>query len=115
MGPRAGESTTPIRSARIRKPTLAEQLASVVLDPLAILRALDEDMRDGEGVVEGQRGVVAAGADLLGPDPARQVDQQTAAVALAVDVAGAVQHLLQGGTASSIGAWLGVASLRTEA
>ena len=75
---------------------LAEQLAGVVLDPLAVLGALDEDVGDGEGVVEGQRGVVAAGADLLGPDLARHVEQQAAAVALAVDVAGAVEHLLQG-------------------
>ena len=75
---------------------LAEQLAGVVLDPLEVLRALDEDVGDGEGVVEGQRGVVAAGADLLGPDLARQVEQQAAAVPLAVDVAGAVEHLLQG-------------------
>src|SRR4051812_10174003 len=75
---------------------VAEQLAGVVLDPLEVLRALDEDVGDGEGVIEGQRGVVAAGADLLGPDLARQVEQQTAAVSLAVDVAGAVEHLLQG-------------------
>ncbi len=95
---------------------LAEQLAGVVLDPLAVLGALDEDVGDGEGVVEGERGVVAAGAHLLGPDPAREIEQQPAAVALAVDVAGPVQHLLQSGdSASSIGARLGVASLRTEA
>ena len=75
---------------------LAEQLAGVVLDLLEVLRALDEDVGDGEGVVEGERGVVAAGADLLRPDLARDVDQQAAAVALAVDVAGAVEHLLQG-------------------
>ena len=75
---------------------LAEQLAGVVLDLLQVLGALDEDVGDGEGVVEGQRGVVAAGADLLGPDLARDVEQQAAAVALAVDVAGAVEHLLQG-------------------
>ncbi len=75
---------------------LAEQLAGVVLDLLEVLRALDEDVGDGEGVVEGQRGVVAAGADLLGPDLARDVEQQPAAVALAVDVAGPVEHLPQG-------------------
>ncbi len=75
---------------------LAEQLAGVVLDPLAVLGAVDEDVGDGEGVVEGERGVVAAAAHLLGPDLARQVEQQAAAVALAVDVAGAVEHLLQG-------------------
>ncbi len=73
----------------------AEDLARVVLDLLQVLRAFDEDVGDGEGVVEGQRGVVAAAADLLGPDLARDVDQQAAAVALAVDVAGAVEHLLQ--------------------
>ena len=86
-----------------------------MLDLLEVLGALDEDVGDGEGVVEGERRVVAAGADLLGPDLARDVDQQAAAVALAVDVAGAVEHLLQRGIASSIGSWLGVASLRTEA
>ena len=75
---------------------LAEQLAGVVLDLLAVLGALDEDVGDGEGVVEGERGVVAAGADLLGPDLARDVEQHAAAVALAVDVAGPVEHLLQG-------------------
>ena len=75
---------------------LAEQLAGVVLDLLEVLGALDEDVGDGEGVVEGERGVVAAGADLLGPDLARDVDQDAAAVALAVDVAGPVEHLLQG-------------------
>ncbi len=80
----------------MRKPPAAEQLAGVVLDLLQVLGALDEDVGDGEGVVEGQRGVVAAGADLLGPDLARDVDQQAAAIALAVDVAGAVEHLLQG-------------------
>ena len=75
---------------------LAEQLAGVVLDPVEVLGALDEDVGDGEGVVEGERGVVAADPDLLRPDLARDVDQQAAAVALAVDVAGAVEHLLQG-------------------
>ena len=74
-----------------------EQLAGVVLDLLEVLGALDEDVGDGEGVVEGERGIVAAGADLLGPDLARDVEQEAAAVSLAVDVAGAVEHLLQGG------------------
>jgi hypothetical protein len=74
---------------------LAEQLAGVVLDLLQVLGAVDEDVGDGEGVVEGERGVVAAGAHLLGPDLARDVDQQAAAIPLAVDVAGAVEHLLQ--------------------
>ncbi len=75
----------------------AEQLAGVVADLLEVLGALDEDVRDGEGGVEAERGVMAAAADLLGPDLARDVDQQAAAVTLAVDVAGAVEHLLQRG------------------
>src|SRR5207253_9974647 len=50
----------------------------------------------GEGVVGRERGVVAAGADVLSPDLARDVEQEAAAVPLAVDVAGAVEHLLQG-------------------
>ena len=54
-------------------------------------------MADRERRVVDERRVVAAGAHLLGPDPARDVDQQAAAVALAVDVAGAVEHLLQVG------------------
>ena len=85
---------------------LAEQLAGVVLDLLEVLRALDEDVGDGEGVVEGQRGVVAAGADLLGPDLARDVEQQAAAVPLAVDVAGAVDAA-RGAFAAGLGmeAW----------
>ena len=45
--------------------------------------------------IGGKGRVVAAGADLLGPDLARDVDQDAAAVAFAVDVAGAVQHLLE--------------------
>ena len=95
VGPSAGESTAPSRSASTRKPACAEQLAGVVLDLLEVLAALDEDVGDGEGVVERQRGVVAAGAHLLGPDLARDVEQHAAAVTLAVDVAGAVEHLLQ--------------------
>ncbi len=75
---------------------LGQQLAGVVLNLLAVLRTLDKDVGDGEGVVEGERGVVAARADLLGPDLAREVEHQAAAVALAIDVAGAVKHLLQG-------------------
>ena len=74
---------------------LAEQVAGVVLDALEILGALDEDVGDGERVVEGERGIMAADPHFLGPDLARDVDQQPAAVALAVDVSGPVKHLLQ--------------------
>ena len=52
-------------------------------------------MRDREGGIERELGRVPAVADLLLPDRARDVDHHAAAVALAVDVAGAVQHLLQ--------------------
>ncbi len=73
----------------------AQQLSGPVADLLEVLRALDEDVGDREGVVERERRVVAAPTHLLGPDLGRDVDQQAAAVALAVDVAGAVEHLLQ--------------------
>ena len=82
---RRGCGSRPGRAARGRRAGPCSQ----------VLGALDEDVGDGEGVVEGERGVVAAGANLLGPDLARDVDQQAAAVTLAVDVAGAVEHLLQ--------------------
>ena len=75
----------------------AEQLAGVVARFLDVLGALHERMGDREGVVARERRVVAAGTDLLGPDLARDVDQDPAAVPLAVDVAGAVEHLLQVG------------------
>ena len=95
VGPSAWESTTPMRSARMRKPPLPEDLPRVVADPLEVVLAIDEDVRDREGRVERQRRVVAAGANLLRPDLARDVDEDPAAVALAVDVAGAVKHLLE--------------------
>jgi hypothetical protein len=74
-----------------------EDLASAVLDPVEVLGALDEDVCHSECVVKGQGGVVAPASNLLGPDLARDVDQQAAAVALAVDVAGPVKHLLKRG------------------
>jgi len=49
----------------------------------------------GEGVIQGQRGVVPSRADLLGPDLGWDVDQQPTPIPLAVDVAGAVKHLLE--------------------
>ncbi len=82
-----GESTAPIRSARMRKPPWPSSSRASCWIALEILGALDEDVGDGEGVVEGQRGVVTAEPNLLGPDPARNVDEEAAAVALAVDVA----------------------------
>ena len=51
-------------------------------------------MRDREAGIEHEVGRVTAGAHLLGPELARDVDQKAAAVALAVDVAGPVEHLL---------------------
>jgi hypothetical protein len=59
--------------------------------------ARHEQVDDREGGVEREVWGVSARAHLLGPDLARNVDQQTAAVALAVDVAGPVEHLLERG------------------
>ncbi len=73
----------------------AEQLAGVVERPLEVGGALDEQVRDRERRLVDERRVVAARSHLLGPDPPRDVDQDSAAVALAVDVAGAMQHLLE--------------------
>src|SRR6185295_12222914 len=72
-----------------------QDLPGVVLSPSNVGRAVDEDVSDRERRVEGECRVVAARANLLGPDPARDVDQDAAAVALAVDVSGAVEHLLE--------------------
>ena len=74
-----------------------EDLAGVVAGLLDVPGALDEHVGDREGRIAGQRGIVAPGADPLGPDPAWDVDEDAAAVALAIDVAGAVEHLLEVG------------------
>ncbi len=73
----------------------AEQLSGPMANLLEILRPFDEDVGDREGVIQRERRVVSALTDLLGPDPGRDVDQEAAAVPLAVDIAGAVEHLLQ--------------------
>jgi hypothetical protein len=52
-------------------------------------------VRDRERGVEREVRRVATATDLLLPERAGDVDQRAAAVAFAVDVAGAVQHLLQ--------------------
>jgi hypothetical protein len=77
--------------------TPTEDPAGAVASLLEVLGAVDEHMRHGERGVERQGRAVAARADLLGPDPAGEVHQQAAAVALPVDVARAVEHLLEGG------------------
>jgi hypothetical protein len=46
-----------------------------VADLLEVLRALDEDVSDGERVIACERGVVSALADLLRPDLDRDVYQ----------------------------------------
>ena len=46
----------------------AEDLAGVVADLLEVGGSLDEDVGHREGGVERESGVVAAAADLLGPD-----------------------------------------------
>ncbi len=91
---------------RARDPVLAlgqhpqavavQDLAGALLDLPEVGRPRHEHVRDGEGRVEREARRVAAGADLLLPDQARDVDHRPAAVALAVDVPGAVEHLLKG-------------------
>ena len=93
--PSAGESTAPRRSARMRKPPRPR-----ISRPScwACSRSCERSMKTwatAKASSSDERRVVAAGADLLGPDLARDVDQDPAAVALAVDVAGAVEHLLE--------------------
>ena len=75
----------------------AEDLAGIVERLVHIAGALDEDMGDREGLVQGERRAVPPGADLLCPELARDVHQDAAAVALAVHAAGAVEHLLEVG------------------
>ena len=72
-----------------------QELARIVADAVEVGRAVDEDVRDGERRIAGEGGIVAARPDLLRPELARDVDQQSAAIPLAVDVAGAVEHLLE--------------------
>ena len=75
---------------------LGHDLEGVVLNLLDVGVARNEDVGDGELVVESEVRRVPVVADLLGPDRARDVDLDAAAVTLAVDVAGAVEHLLEG-------------------
>ena len=77
------------------EPASAEDLTGVVARLLDVLAPIDEQVRDGERGIEGERRVMAAGSDLLGPDPVRDVHQDAAAVSLAVDVPGPVEHLLE--------------------
>ena len=88
---RPGPRARPARAGR-----RGEDLPRAALDPLEVGLARDEHVRDGERRVERQLGRVPAVADLLLPDRARDVDHHAAAVALAVHVAGAVEHLLEG-------------------
>src|SRR5262249_13639511 len=75
------------------KTPASQDLAGVMSSLLEVLGAADAEGRDGERGVSGQRWVVSAGPYLLGPDLAGDVDQDAAAVAFAVDVPGAVEHL----------------------
>ena len=72
-----------------------EDRARIRLDLVEVGLAGDEHVGDGERRIECQLGGVAAAADLVLPDRARDVDQHAASVALAVHVAGPVEHLLQ--------------------
>ena len=94
--PSAELSTRSSRSASTRRPARWNACRASRFTLLVVGRARDEDVRDREGRVERQPRRVAAAADLLLPQQARDVDHDAAAVALAVHVAGAVQHLLKG-------------------
>ena len=93
--PSACESTAPRRSARIRKPPRPRiSRASCSAFSTSSERSMNTWATANAGS-SASAGLWPPGPDLLGPDPARDVDQQAAAVALAVDVAGAVEHLLE--------------------
>ena len=116
VAPSACESTLPTRSARIRKPPAREHLAGVVLEPLEILRTLDEDVGHAEALVQDQGGVVARRRgpprprSCAGCRPGRRSRRPRR------------RRCRRGGASSggsrgrsATGSWLGVASLRTEA
>ena len=75
---------------------LAHQVARLLLHRRgAAALARDEHVHDREPRVQRELRRVPAGADLLRPDLARDVDQDPATVALPVHVAGPVKHLLE--------------------
>ena len=95
VGPSAAESTAPTRSARIRKPA-APRISRASWRTFS--RSCERSTKTWATAKASSRaseGLWPPCADLLGPDLGRDVDQQAAAVALAVDVAGAVEHLLE--------------------
>ena len=64
-------------------------------DALEVVAARDEDVRDAECRVERERWGVPSAAHVFRPDPSWNVEHHAAAVALAVDVPGAVENLLE--------------------
>ena len=97
VAPSACESTAPTRSARIRKPPRPRISRA---SWRALSRSSERSMKTCATANAGSRasaGLWPPDPHLLGPDPARDVDQNAAAVALAVDVPGPVEHLLQVG------------------
>ena len=90
-------STAPTRSARIRKPP---RPSSSRASCWTFSRSCERSTKTWATAKASSRvseGSWPPAAHLLGPDLARDVDQKAAAVALAVDVAGPVKHLLKRG------------------
>ncbi len=78
------------------QPEPAHQAARALLRGRGIPAPRNEHVRHREARVERQVRRVTPGPNRLGPDLARDVDQQAAAVALAVEVPGPMKHLLEG-------------------
>ena len=94
LRPQRGAVDRAVALGQHAQPDPAHQLAGAPLHGGAG-PARDQHVGDGERRIERQVRRVAAGAHLLGPQVARDVEHEAAAVALAVDAPGAVEHVLE--------------------
>ena len=62
---------------------------------LDVLRSIGIHVSNREGGLTGQRRVVTSRSNLLGPNQARDINEEAAAVSLAVNAPRSVEHLLQ--------------------
>jgi len=113
--PSAVESTAPIPLGENPETTLSEELVRIVLQPLTVLGALDEDMRGlrkrDQGRAKGRGAVRTSSAQIL----RGMVEQQPAAVSSPSTLPARCSIFWRASIACSIGARLGVASLRADA
>jgi hypothetical protein len=72
-----------------------EDLAGAMKQLLDVLRPIGVYVSNREGGLTGQRRVVTSRSNLLSPNQARDINEETAAVSFAVDAPGSVEHLLQ--------------------